>query len=179
VGAGAERRVAVAVCEAGAEWVLSGIEDLLVLKTSGSEFKDFAVDRYTTLAPTDERILCTAVSARWRWTTAAAPAAGWASAFSLARTAALERFATLHSRSLQQSLYEMASAILDALPEVCEVRLSLPNRHHFLVDLEPFGLENPGEVFRVEDRPYGLIEASVLREGAAAAGAAWEPAPLL
>ncbi len=177
--AGAEQRVAVAVCEAEQTWVLSGIEDLLVLKTSGSEFKGFARDRYTTLEETDERILCTSVTARWRWATGDGPAVGWAAAFTRARAVALERFAELHSRSLQQSLFVMSTAVLDALPESCEVRMSMPNRHHFLVDLEPFGLENPGEVFRVEDRPFGLIEAAVLRESAPDPGPAWDPLPLL
>jgi urate oxidase len=54
-----------------------------------------------------------------------------------------------------------------------EVRLSLPNRHHFLVDLAPFGLDNPGEVFLAADRPYGLIEGTVLRDDAPEAGLAW------
>jgi urate oxidase len=109
----------------------------------------------------------------------AEPAEGWTAAFGAARTAALERFAELHSRSLQQSLYEMAAVILDADRSTCEVRMSMPNRHHFLVDLEPFGLSNENEIFRVEDRPYGLIEAAVLREGAPSAGPAWDPYPMI
>ena len=49
--------------------------------------------------------------------------------------------------------------------DIDEVRFSLPNKHHFLVDLEPFGLRNDNEVYVAADRPYGLIEATVLREG--------------
>ena len=67
--------------------------------------------------------------------------------------------------------------VLDARPEIVEVRLSLPNRHHFLVDLEPFGLDNPGEVFFAADRPYGLIEGSVLRDDAPPPGLAWGTFP--
>jgi urate oxidase len=55
----------------------------------------------------------------------------------------------------------------------------MPNRHHFAVDLEPFGLSNDNEIFRVEDRPYGLIEAQVLQAEAPPAGPVWEPYPLL
>ncbi len=174
--AGAERRTATVVCEADGEWIASGIDDLLVLKSSGSEFRGFIRDRYTTLAETDERILCTAVRARWRHRT---PPADWGASFAAARGGALERFATLHSLSLQQSLYAMASTILEREPGVDEVRMSMPNRHHFLVDLEPFGLENDNEIFRVEDRPYGLIEAAVLRDDASAPGPIWDPFPLL
>ena len=82
-------------------------------------------------------------------------------------------FAGTYSYSLQQTLNAMGRAVLDAVPEVVEVRLSLPNRHHFLVDLSPFGLDNPGEVFNPDDRPYGLIEGTVLRDDAPPAGLAW------
>jgi urate oxidase len=57
--------------------------------------------------------------------------------------------------------------------------MSMPNRHHFVVDLEPFGLENENEIFRVEDRPYGLIEASISAPDAPPPGPVWEPYPLL
>src|SRR6266540_1511206 len=85
----------------------------------------------------------------------------------------LEAFADTDSKSLQQTLYAMGQRVLDHRPEVVEVRLSLPNRHHFLVDLAPFGLDNPGEVFFAADRPYGLIEGTVLRDDAPPAGLAW------
>ena len=54
------------VCEADASWVVSGLSDLVVLKTTDSEFHGFPRDRYTTLAETSDRVLATAVSARWR-----------------------------------------------------------------------------------------------------------------
>jgi urate oxidase len=57
------------------------------------------------------------------------------------------------------------------------VKLSCPNKHHFLVDLEPFGLKNPGEVFFAADRPYGLIQATLQREGAPAVPEAWATVP--
>jgi urate oxidase len=174
--ADAELRTATVVCEDEGEWVVSGLEDLIVLKTSGSEFSGYIRDRYTTLQETSERILSTSVTARWRY--ASAPA-DWGAAFSAARSALLERFATQHSLSLQQTLYAMARGAIEACPEIAEARLSMPNRHHFVVDLTPFGLANPNEIFRVEDRPYGLIEASVEVVGAPPAGPAWEPYPLL
>jgi urate oxidase len=171
-----EARVAVALCEDDGEWVLSGLRGLVVLKTTGSEFHGYIKDRYTTLRETRDRILATAVTARWRHE---GVDVDWDASFAAARGALLARFAELHSLSLQQSLHAMAAGVLEARPEVAEVRLSLPNRHHFVVDLEPFGLDNPNEVFRVEDRPYGLIEAAILRPGAPPAGPAWDPYPLL
>ena len=148
--------------------VVAGVDDLILLKSTGSEFHGFLEDRYTTLAPTDDRILATAVAAGWRM---AAAEADWAECFRGARAALAEAFAVTHSLSLQQTLHAMGQAVLAARPEVCEVRLALPNKHHFLVDLAPFGLDNPGEVFYAADRPYGLIEGTVCRAGAPAGDA--------
>ena len=145
--------------------VVAGVDDLILLKSTGSEFHGFLEDRYTTLAPTDDRILATAVAAGWGM---AAAEADWAECFRGARAALAEAFAVTHSLSLQQTLYAMGRAVLAARPEVCEVRLALPNKHHFLVDLAPFGLDNPGEVFYAADRPYGLIEGTVSRADAPA-----------
>ena len=174
--AGSERRVAIAVCEANGEWVVSGLQDLVVLKSTGSEFTGYIKDRYTTLAETTDRILATAVTARWRHS---GVDRNWDASFATARASLLERFAGTHSLSLQQSLYQMASGVIESDPGIVEARLSLPNRHHFAVDLEPFGLGNDNEVFRVEDRPYGLIEAAVLAPDAPPPGPAWDPYPLI
>jgi urate oxidase len=152
-------------------WVTSGVRDLAILKSSGSEFRGFRRDRYTTLAETSDRILATALTARWRY---AEPEADWAAEYARARQVLLERFAELHSRALQQSLYEMGRAVLDGRPEIAEIRLSAPNLHHFLVDLAPFGLDNPAEVFHADDRPYGLIQCAVQRDGAPDPGPAWD-----
>src|SRR6516165_5019168 len=129
--------------------VVAGVAGLVLLKSTGSELHGFLVDRYTTLAPTDDRILATAVAAHWR---ISAGGADWAACFRRARTALTEAFTVTHSLSLQQTLYAMGEAVLAACPEVAEVRLSLPNKHHYLVDLGPFGLDNPGEVFYAADR---------------------------
>ena len=146
--------------------VVAGVTDLILLKSSGSEFEGFLEDPYTTLEPTRDRILATAVDARWRL--AGTDLDDWDAAFARAGTALAGAFANTYSRSLQQTLYAMGAAVLAACPEVPEARLSLPNKHHFLVDLSPFGLDNPGEVFYAADRPYGLIEGTVCRSGAPA-----------
>ena len=151
-------------------WVLSGIRDLVVLNSTDSEFRGFVKDRYTTLAETDDRILCTSVEARWRHT---GTDVDWSKSYDSARSALLEAFAGTYSKSLQQTLYAMGSRLVETCDGVAEVRLSLPNRHHFVVDLSPFDADNPGEVFHVDDRPYGLIEGTVLADDAVPAPEAW------
>ncbi|MEU8304174.1 factor-independent urate hydroxylase [Actinomadura sp. NPDC048955] len=154
-----------------AESVVSGLTDLVVLNSTGSEFHGFARDEYTTLEPTDDRILATAVTARWRHR---GTTAGWDDSYAAARDGLLRAFAETHSLSLQQTLYQMGRRVLTERPEICEVRLSLPNKHHFLVDLEPFGLDNDNEVYFAADRPYGLIEGTVLTDDAPAAPVAFD-----
>jgi urate oxidase len=170
-------RTSTVTCEDGRAHVVSGLRDLVVLKTTDSEFAGFYEDRYTTLQPTADRVMATSVTAQW-WHAGeddAGEGTDWEVAFSGARTALVEAFAASYSLALQQTLFEMGGALLDAVPSAAEVRLSLPNRHHFAVDLSPFGLENPNEVFFAADRPYGLIEGTVRREGAADPGPAFDP----
>jgi urate oxidase len=167
---GGEARTATVTYDGRARRTLSGLTGLVLLNTTASEFRGFARDRYTTLAEADDRILCTSVDATWRHET---PPEDWGKAHTAARSALVAAFADTYSRSLQQTLYAMGERLLSTCPGVAEVRLSLPNRHHFLVDLAPFGLDNPGEVFHVADRPYGLIEATVLADGAVPDPEAW------
>ena len=167
---GSEKRLSSVTCADGMAWVVAGIGDLVVLKSTGSEFWGYPKDRFTTLEETRDRILATAVTARWRYATAEGP---WSERFTEARRVLLETFASVHSLALQQTLYAMGEAVLKARPEVAEIRLSMPNKHHFAVDLRPFGLTNDNEVFYAADRPYGLIEGTVTRDDAPAAGSAW------
>jgi urate oxidase len=154
--------------------VVSGIRDLTVLKSTGSEFHGFLKDKYTTLKETDDRILATSLVARWRYDHTDVD---WDKSYDEIKSLLLEKFATIHSLALQQTLYGMGEAVLERHPEVAEIKFSAPNKHHFLVDLSPFEVENPGEVFIAADRPYGLIEASVVRDDATDAGSAWHAVP--
>ena len=170
---GPETRTVTATYDGARAWVVSGVRDLVLLNSTDSEFRDFATDRYTTLDETDDRILCTSVTARWRHASSDPGGADWQTSYDAARAALVDAFAGTYSRSLQQTLFAMGERLVGTVPGVAEVRLRLPNRHHFLVDLEPFGLDNPGEVFHVDDRPYGLIEGTVLADDASAEEAPW------
>src|SRR5687768_10828446 len=172
--AGSEVRTAVVTVYGADAHVLAGLSDLVVLKTTGSEFWGFLRDRYTTLAETRDRILATAVTARWRYTGADLD---FDALFAGVRTGLLETFAATHSLALQQSLYAMGEAVLARHPEVAEIRMSMPNRHHFLQDLSAYGLDNPDVVYHADDRPYGLIEGTVLRDDAAPTDVAWQGTP--
>jgi urate oxidase len=163
------RTAVVTVAEQGTQ-VVSGLRDLVLLNTTDSEFHGFPRDKYTTLPEATDRILATAVDARWRHLTASTD---WEVSFTGARDALVEAFVGTYSYSLQQTLYAMGERVLQQRPELAEVRLALPNKHHYLVDLSPFELANPQEVFIAGDRPYGLIEGTVTRDDAPPASAEW------
>ncbi|MGI5130088.1 factor-independent urate hydroxylase [Pseudonocardia sp. CA-107938] len=165
VRTGPEVRTTEVTVDAEGTTVTSGLKDLVLLKSTGSEFAGFLKDEYTTLAETHDRIMATSLVARWRYTGSSIDSGvQWDKTWADVRTILIDRFANVHSLALQQTLWEMGRAVLEAHASIAEIRLAAPNKHHFLVDLAPFGLENPGEVFYAADRPYGLIEASVVRE---------------
>lgn len=169
---GAGGRRTASVTRAGTDaWVVAGVTGLVVLKTAGSAFEGFLRDRFTTLEETGDRLLATEVAARWRY---GGTVADWSKSFETARRSLLEAFANHDdSRSLQHTLYVMGEALLEACPEVDEVRMVMPNRHHVPVDLAPYGMRNQGTVFVATDRPFGVIQGEVVRPGAPAAGRAW------
>lgn len=169
---GAYVRTATVTYDGATMWVVSGVRDLVVLKTTDSEFHTFYEERYTTLKPTTDRVMATAVTAQWSHTDLDAD---WGTSYDSVLATLSSTFAGHHSLALQQTLYAMGEAIIGGQPEIGEVRFSLPNKHHFVVDLTPFGLKNDNEVFHADDRPYGLIEGTVRREDAPEPGPGFDP----
>jgi len=167
---GSYERTCLVHYENGSTSVVSGITNLGVLKTTESEFWGYINDPYTTLQETRDRIFATLVTAQWLHT----EEVDWGRSFAEAKRLLLETFARHYSLSVQQTMYEMGKALIEAQPEIAEVRLSLPNKHHFVVDLSPFGQENENVVFHADDRPYGLIQATISRDDAPAPGVAFD-----
>ena len=159
---GEERRTARIAWERGdpAPRIESGLDRLRVLKSARSSFSGFLRDAYTTLKDADDRILATEVTAWWRYRSAEVP---FAAARQSVRRLLLETFAEHASASVQHTAHAMGEAVLSEVPDVEEVRLRLPNKHHLLVDLAPFGLENRNEIFVATEEPYGVIEATLRR----------------
>jgi urate oxidase len=160
---GAYVRTATATYRKERAWIVSGLRDLIVLKTTDSEFHTFYTDRYTTLAPTNDRIMASSVTAQWLHTDNDTE---WSPSFDAVLAAMTGTFARHYSLALQQTMYAMGEAMIAAQPEIAEVRFSMPNKHHFVIDLSPFGLENKNEVFHADDRPYGYIEGTIRRDDA-------------
>jgi urate oxidase len=142
--------------------VESGIEDLLVLKTTMSGFFGYLKDRYTTLKETADRVLATAIKANWRYSR---PGAATSTLWHGVRQTVLETFAQHDSMSVQHTLYAIGDTVLESFEDIVEISLSLPNKHCLLFNLEQFGMENNNEIFVPTDEPHGLIEARVIKNG--------------
>lgn len=155
-----EKRTANITASRECAIVESGVDDLIVLKTTGSGFSGFIKDPFTSLPETTDRILSTAIKATWRYANAGAATD---EVFHAIRRTILQVFADHDSLSVQHTLYAIGEAILDKFLSVDEIAFSLPNIHCLPVDISKFGLENDNRIFVPTDEPHGLIEARLSR----------------
>jgi urate oxidase len=172
------RQTVVTVDGKGSEqktWIVSGLKNLVLLKSTGSQFWGYREDEYTVLKPTTDRVMSTSLVAWWRYNTVDVD---FGKVYDDVKAVMLQAYADVESLALQQTLFEMGRAALEAHAEIAEVKLSAPNIHHFVYDLSPFGLENNNEVFHADDRPYGLIQATIQRDDDPSdPGLAWYTVP--
>ena len=174
---GPEEHFTEVVADSAATRQTSGIDLLPVIKTAQSSFSDFYRDRFATLKDTEDRLFATTIRAEWEIDgddgeegdedeTGAGGVEGTPRSErrrETIRTTLMEAFAAHRSLAVQETLYSMAAAVLDAVAEVRWINLVLPNQHHLLADLSPFDLDNPNQVFVGTDEPFGQIEATVSR----------------
>ena len=141
--------------------IVSGLENMVVLKTAKSGFEGYIKDSLTTLKETNDRLFGTAVSAKWVYR---AKGFDYDVVRAKIRETMLKTFAEHDSKSVQQTLYAMAESALAAAAEISEMEMGMPNKHCLLVDLSRFGQDNPNEIFVPTDEPHGYIEARVVRK---------------
>ncbi|MGP8251591.1 MAG: factor-independent urate hydroxylase [Terracidiphilus sp.] len=143
------------------QWsVRSGVDGLTILKTTKSAFTGYIKDKLTTLKPATDRILGTSATIVWDF---ADPATDFSAVRRRIIAALVKTFAGHHSMSVQHTLFDMGKAALDAAPEIARIHLTMPNLHHLLADLSPFGQDNPNHIFVPIDEPHGYIEATIER----------------
>lgn len=156
-----ERQTAkVARVQGGAFSVSSGVDNLIIMKTANSGFEGYIQDSLTTLPPTSDRLLATALRAEWTY---ASPEVQFKVLRRSVRDTLITAFAEHVSKSVQHTLYAMADAVLQNVRDVADINLTMPNIHCLLVDLSCFGQDNPNEIFVPTDEPHGYIEAHLRR----------------
>lgn len=143
------------------EWsITSGVDGLTILKTTRSAFTGFIQDKLTTLQPATDRIFGTCAVIAWDY---ASSPFDFSETRSRIVSALLKEFAGHNSQSVQHTLFDMGGAALEAAPEIERIHLTMPNLHHLLANLKPFGQDNPNHIFVPIDEPHGYIEATVER----------------
>jgi urate oxidase len=140
--------------------IISGLQNLVILKTAKSAFAGYIKESLTTLPETFDRLFGTSVTAVWEYNT---DTLDFDAVRSSLREAMLHTFAAHESKSVQQTLYAMAESALEATPQATEIEITMPNKHCILVDLSRFGQDNPNEIFVPIDEPSGLIQARIVR----------------
>jgi urate oxidase len=145
----------------GAFQIHSGLDHLTILKTANSAFEGYIKDSLTTLPETKDRLFGTAMRAQWHYTS---PNLQFDAIRSTIREIMLRTFANHHSKSVQQTLYAMGQSALEAVPEIDDIEITMPNKHCLLVDLSRFGQDNPNQIFVPTDEPSGYIEARLQRK---------------
>ena len=140
--------------------ITSGIDGLVILKTTNSAFTGYIKDKLTSLPESTDRIFGTRATASWEY---AELPHDYAATRASALTALLKTFAEHNSLSVQHTLFDVGKAMLAAVPTMARVKLTMPNLHCNLVDLSRFGQDNPNRIFVPIDEPHGYIEAVIER----------------
>lgn len=156
----AAKPIAKIVCTKKENLIESGIEDLLILKTTGSGFENFVCDRFTTLPETGDRIFATKLKATWTY---GRKPKSYSNTNGKILDAMVKVFAGNYSSSAQATLFQMGEAALKAAPEISKISIAMLNKHCLLINLKPFGLENKNELFVPTDEPHGQIEGTISR----------------
>jgi urate oxidase len=159
-GSGELQTASVERAQGGAFHILSGLDNLVLLKTANSGFEGYIKDSLTTLPETKARLFCTAVSAEWLYPSSDLDFDALRVAL---RETMLRTFANHDSKSVQQTLYAMAESALEVAKAIDEIKITMPNKHCLLVDLSRFAQDNPNEIFVPTDEPHGYIEARIRR----------------
>ena len=126
-GYGSGRRTSFVKAERGpasparrAPLVRGGLSGLEVIKTSGSRFSGFLVDRLTTLRETEDRILATNIDAVWDF---AGGQVDYNGVFETARRIIPQTFAVHDSHSVQETIFAMGEAMLAEIPAISSVAI--------------------------------------------------------
>ncbi len=157
----AERRTAAVTSNGTQTAVVSGIEDLVLMRTSGLVEGDRRDADQTGTTDGVQRLLVATLSARWTYTSADVTFASYRQGV---RATLVDTFAWHASRSVQHTLYNIADVVLASYQEIADITLALRERPYRPADLFTTGLDNPDELFVALDEPLGVVEVTVERE---------------
>jgi urate oxidase len=141
--------------------VRGGLDGMNVLKTTRSGFTGYIKDQYTTLKETADRIFATVLEGSWNYRS---DQVDWNRCYHSIRDALIRVFAEHDSLAVQQTLFAMGEAALQACADIDQIDLAMPNQHRLLANLQPFGMENANEIFVPTSEPFGYICGTIRRD---------------
>jgi urate oxidase len=141
--------------------IASGVDGFTFMKTTESGWSDYVIDEHTSLGETRDRIAATSMLATWRWTR---NPKSFSEANNTILQVMIKEFATTYSEGVQDSMYRMGLCALEAVPEISEISMAMPNLHFIPMNLSHFKLDNPGVMFLPTDEPHGQIQCTVGRD---------------
>jgi urate oxidase len=156
-----ERRTAAVTSNGTQTAVVSGIEDLALMRTSGFVEQGPRADDNSGATDGVQRLLVAALSARWTYTSADVTFASYRQGV---RATIVDTFAWHATRSVQHTLYNIADVVLASYQEIADITLALRERPYRPADLFSEGLDNPDELFVALNEPLGVVEVTVERE---------------
>lgn len=152
--------------------VISGLSELRVLKTTQSAFVNFVNDEYRTLPDQHDRLFSTIIRSTWQYSTV--DGVDFDFCWNKVKHCILNTFAGetekgIFSPSVQNTLYLAEKLVLESIPEIFSIDMTMPNKHYFNFDFSKFpklvkGAELKQEsVFLPVDKPSGIIYAQLDR----------------
>lgn len=160
LAASPERRTTTVTSNGPQTAVVSGIDNLTVMRTSGFGPAQRANEDPGGRDDGLQRLLVATLSARWTYTS---PDVTFGPYRQGVRAAIIETVGCHGRRSIQHTLYSIADVVLASVQEIAEITLSVQERPYRPVDLFEAGIENPDDLFLVREEPLGIVEVTVER----------------
>jgi urate oxidase len=157
-----ERRTTAVTSNGKQSAVVSGIEQLTIMRTAGFAPTRGGAPESDASGVDDglQRLLVATLSAKWTYST---PDVTFDPYRQGVRMSVVETFGHSARRSVQQVLYDIAEVVLSAYEEITDITLTLHERPYRPVDLFSAGLENPDDLFIAIEEPVGVVEVTVER----------------
>ena len=161
-----ERRTVAVTSNGSQVAVVSGIDQLTIMRTSGfAPTRKGAPDRDASGVDDGlQPLLVATLTAQWTYSS---PDVTFGPYRQGVRAAIVETFGCHATRSVQHTLYQIAEVVLSSYEELTDITLSLQERPYRLADPFSGGVahpDRPDDLFVAIEEPVGIVEVTVERD---------------
>jgi urate oxidase len=158
---GPEQRTAAITSNGTQTAVVSGLDQLVLMRTSGFLARRGATRSDDGLDDAVQALFVGGLTAKWTYSNAEVTFGPYRQGV---RSAITETFAMHAARSVQHTLYAIADVVLATYEEILDVTLAMHERPYRPADLFSAQMENPDELFVAAEEPLGVVEVTVERD---------------